>query len=744
MNSDTNQYSLRDLLRSLSRRRSVVVWTAATVLLAAIVACVFMTRRYESEGIFELQKSSSDSLDLSDMMGGAAGGASDSLSVNTDLQTQASILKSDTLELKVIKDLNLEQNPDFKQHFNPISFVLGVMSPHGTSDQAGASLENSPNRREWLLRQFNRFLSVKVEAGTRLIHVSFSNRDPKVAAAVVNHLIQGLIDYTFQTKYQATALVSNWLEGQLDDLRKQSEDLQAQVVKLQQASGIFGVGGTDLEGKPVVYSPVLDRLEQSSTLYTQAKMNTVLKGSVYQVAKTGDPELLSQLAGTTLLSEGPQGVSMQLIQNLREQEATLSAQIGQESARYGPNYPKLIEDRSSMRSIDESLQQEITRVAARAKNDYEIALSTERGAEANFDADQTAAEKLNDKTIEYTILSKEAEESNDLYQDLLKRLKEAGIIEGLHSSNLTVVQEARAPGKPSRPNVPVLLILGVLFGIVLGGMLALLVDAIDNKILTTDDIEELNLPLLGIIPQLVAQTGSRPFLLESHNSEFSETVRHVRSALMIARIGSPPQVLLITSASPGEGKSTISVNLATALAQLNKDVLLVEADMRRPVLKPRLGLRVNGGLSTFLADRSSALETEPMPDVPNLHVLPAGPAPPYPSELLAAAPLEEILTEWRRRFAFIIIDSPPILPVTDAQILVRHADATVLLARAGMTSRVALQRAYNLLAPHAKNPEVQAIGILLNGISKRSAAYYGYYGSYGYKSYYGSEDHSRE
>ena len=256
---------------------------------------------------------------------------------------------------------------------------------------------------------------------------------------------------------------------------------------------------------------------------------------------------------------------MAVIQTLRTQEANLNALIGQEAARFGPQYPKLMEDRASLKSVQDSLRDEIGRVASRAKNDYEVAVNTEHGAQTNYDQDQHAAEKLNDKTIEYTILSKEAEESQGLYQDLLKRLKEAGILEGLHSSNLTIVQEARAPGKPSRPNVPILLIVGAVAGVVFGAILALLVDAIDNKVLATDDIEDLKLPLLGIIPQLkpAERTSGRPFLLEARNSEFSETVRHVRSALLISRSGSPPQVLLVTSGSPGEGKSTISLNLST-------------------------------------------------------------------------------------------------------------------------------------------------------------------------------------
>lgn len=748
MNSNpSGEYSIQDLLRTISRRRGIVLGTAGVVFLLAILATLVMTRRYEATGVFELQKSSSDSLDLSDLMGGAAGGASDSLTLNTELQTEVSILKSDTLALRVIKDLNLEQNRDFKSTFNPISFVLGFVSPKGTHDQAGASLEESPNRRQRVLLAFSRHLDIKVDAGTRLIEVSFSNRDPKVAAAVVNDLIQALIDFTFQTKYNATNQVSSWLEGQLGDLRKQSEDLQTKVVSLQQGSGIYGVGGTDLQGKPVVYSPILDRLQQSSSLLTQAKMNLVIKESVYKIATSGDAELISQLAGTTMITESGQGVmnSLTVLQSLRTQEATLKAQIGLEASQYGSAAPKLIEDRASLKSVEQSIQQEIHRIAERAKNDYEVAVTTEKGAEDNYNADQSAAEKLNDKTIEYTILSREAEESDQLYQDLLKRLKEAGILESLHSSNLTVVDSASPPGKPNRPNVPFTLGVGLIMGIFLGLIAAFLVDAIDNKILDTDEIEQMGLPLLGILPQLKsADMEGKMIYLDSRATEFNESIRHLRSALLIAKSGSPPRVLLVTSGSPAEGKSTISLNLAAALAQLQKKVLLVEGDMRRPVLAKRLRLPASGGLSTFLSDQSQNVQPEQVPDHPYLYAMQAGPVPPYPSELLGAAPLQDILDRLREEFDFIVIDSPPILPVTDVQSLMPYVDATVLVTRSGRTTRLGLQRAYKMLVPHVKNPDQPAIGVVLNGVGKHSAAYYGYYGGYGYKSYYSPEEGSNE
>ena len=227
----------------------------------------------------------------------------------------------------------------------------------------------------------------------------------------------------------------------------------------------------------------------------------MLKEAVYQVAKTGDAELISQLSGTSGPSPGS-GItnSLLLIQSLRAQEATLKSQIDQDASRYGPAYPKLIQEREAYKGVQQSIQEEIARVAARAKNDYEVALKEEEGARATYETDKHAAEQLNNKGIEYAILSKEASQSQDLYQDLLKRLKEAGVLEGLHSSNITVVDEASPPSKPTSPNVPVYLGIALLGGMVLGCVACLVVDATDDRIQDLEQLEAMNLPLLGFLP----------------------------------------------------------------------------------------------------------------------------------------------------------------------------------------------------------------------------------------------------
>jgi capsular exopolysaccharide synthesis family protein len=669
------------------------------------------------------------------MMGAAAGGDMDSMSINLDLQTQSNILQSDEVELKVVKDLDLEQNADFRPKFNPLGAVLSWISPAGPSDPVRADIENSPRRRAHALGVIKSHLKVKVVAGTRLLDVEYRNSDPKVAANIANHLVQELINYTFQTKYQATNDASAWLEGQLGDLRKQSEDLQLKVVAMQKDTGLFGVGGADLQGKPLVYSPALDSLQQITAQMSQADENRVVKESVYAVVKTGNPELISQLSGTSMGGASSQGVqnSLALIQTLRAQEATLQAQVEQDAAAFGPAYPKLIEERAGLKRVQVLLQNEIGRMAGRAKNDYEIALKTEAGSRQAYDAAKQSAEKVNDKTIAYAILSKEADQSQNLYQDLLKRLKEAGVLAGMKASNIVVVSKAAPPPRPSKPNVQLYLALGLGFGVFLGGVGALLGDAIDNKVRGVEEVEDLGIPLLGILPEVKNLSRKWCMVVDEPASIYSESLRSLRTALLMARSGVPPQIILVTSGSENEGKSTVSLNLAASLAQRDKRVLLIEADLRRPVLRARLNQKGNTGLSNLLADQIASFDAVSMDIYPNVRLVPSGPVPPFPAELLGAERMVKLLSEWREQFDFIVIDSPPILPVSDAYSLSALADATVLVTRVGQTSRVALQRAYGTLLQYAKENVTPTIGVVLNSMPIHSAGYYDYYGYYGNK-----------
>lgn len=747
------ELTLSDLWDLFVRRRFIIALPLLAMLVIAILVCVFSERRYQATGQLQVQKESMDGLGLSNMIGDASG-ATDALDANITIQTEASILQSDTLALRVIKDLKLDSTSDFQPHFRLLGWLSGLLAPSGTSDPANASLEDSPKRRAHALAVFSKNLKVKVKPGTRLIEVSYTNPDPRLAAAVVNHLIQALADFSFQTRYNATSQASSWLGGQLSDLRKQSEDLQAKVVQLQRDSGVFTLGGgTEADGRSQagtgIYSSVLDRLQQATAALTQAESNRILKRAIYEAAKSRDAELISGLAGNTGTAGMSPGLanSLTLIQNLRLQQATLQGQFNELSAKFGPAYPKLDEIHSNLAAIDKAIQDESARIEERAKNDFVVSEKVEDGARSIFNQEKQDADRLNNKAIEYMIVRQEAEQSRGLYETLLDHLREAGVLEGLRSSNISVVDPARVPSKPSKPNVPLYLALSIAGGVFLGCCSAIIVDIRDNKIRDLRELEaEVGKAPIGILPvfnpargRLTASTGaeslpagsrsSRILALEEPKSSYVEALRALRTSLLLSRGGAPPQTVLVTSSVAGEGKTTLSINLAILLAQHGKKVLLVDADLRRPMLQRILRTSPGRGLSSLLAGQihnDTAADLIPLEEVPGLFVLCSGPVPPYPSELLGSDQMRHLLEKWRKEFDFILFDGAPVLPVTDSVILSELADAKLLIARFGLTERQSVERSYSLLCGHHASDS--RVSIVVNAVEQNGNPYYRYYG----------------
>ncbi len=403
--------TLGDLRHICRRRRRVIVSCVAACLGVAVLFCLLSTRRYQATGEIQVQKESADTLGLDTMMGGAEG-ASDALDASITLQTQADLLQSDTLALKVIEDLGLERTADFQARFDPVGWLVSLASPEEGAELKGVSLEQSPQRRTRALRIFSSHLTVKVVSGTRLIEIRFLSADPKLAAAVVNALMKGLVEYTFQTRFTATTEASAWLTGQLSDLKKQAEVLQGRVIALQRQSGVVSLGVQDAQGRDQAYSVVVDRLQQATASLSQATSNRILKGAVEKIVESGDAELISGLSANGILSGSPtMTTSLGLIQTLRLQEAGLQGQIARDEEKYGPSYPKLDEEKASLDGTERALHAEVHRVAERSRNDYSVARRAEEESRREFAQQKREADRLNDKAIEYAIVRQEAEES---------------------------------------------------------------------------------------------------------------------------------------------------------------------------------------------------------------------------------------------------------------------------------------------------------------------------------------------
>lgn len=742
-----NELRIADLLVILRRRRTQIVATTVLCFLLGVAVCAISTPKFEGRALVEIQKTSADMLGLQSMMAGASDGPGDALNANLDLQTEAEILRSGALALKVIDELHLDKTRDFQPKWSPLGWIMGFFRSADPPDGAGANLEDSPQRRTRALSIFANHLKVEPVPGTRLIEIRYFHSDRQSAPAVVNELVRALKEYGFQTRYAATTESSQWLNGQLDDLKRQAQDLQAKVVDLQKDSGVYSLGA-DSQGRDQVYSATVDRLQQATTALMAATSNRIMKGAVYQTVKNGDPELISGLAGASLMGASP-GVqsSFTLLQTLRSQQAASQAQLAQDNSKFGTAYPKLVDERSSLSSVTKAISDEVDRIGKRAANDFRASQEAEESLSAVYLQRKKEAGVLNDKTIEYSIAKQEADSSRNLYEDLFKRLKEAGVIEGLRSSNISVVEPGRVPVKPAKPNVPIYLGVSLVGGLFFGACVALFTESVDSNIQSFEEVERLlEAPLLGILPkfkksarnklpskviQLSLNRPSNPRRTEGNGgpTAFSEAIRALRTKLLHHRNAPPPKVILVTSSVPGEGKTTVSTNLAAILARSGKRVLLVEADMRNPSFghSPNSVKEFSNNLSVLLAGAEKPVEAGAMDGIAGisgLKVLPAGPRPPDPAELLDSERMHRLLENLKLQFDHIVLDSPPLLAVTDASVLSHMADVTLLIARPGFTSNKALKRAYRLVE---QNKETQ-VGVVLNAVDRDSASYSDYYG----------------
>jgi polysaccharide biosynthesis transport protein len=723
------ELTLREIAAMLARRRSIVYISVAGFFLLSIVALSLSTWRYKSVGEIELQKDSTASLGLQTDTGDAP---SDALEVNMIIQTQAKILESDSLALNVIKDLHLEQTEDYRPKWSPLSWVMGLLKPSGPPDPKGASLEDSPRRRMRVLKIFHRRLTVKPLPGTRLIDVEYLSPDPQLAAAVVNHLLQGLIAKGFQARYDATMQASSWLASQLDDLRTKTHELQARVVTLQQQAGVFASGDVDKEGKDQVYNPTLEKLQMATQAEAQAQSNRILKGAINEVASTGNAELISGLAGNTGGASSPAvSSSLALIQGLRLQEATLQGQLQELSAKFGPNYPKLGEVRGNLNAVQAAIRAETGRVAARAHNDFVVAEQTEQRTRHDFDADKSEAEALNNKTIEYLMVRQEADQTRSVYDEMSRHLKESGLLAGLRSTNISIVDWGRAGDSPALPIILLYLFGSIFIGLVAGTAGALLRDVTDSRI---HDLRRISrelgpaplcvLPFQKERPALTSGPGltaKSPLpALDSPRSSFVESLRSLRTSLMLSRSGAPPRSVLITSSLPGEGKSFVSWNLAIVFAQQGKRVLLCDANLRQPRLHRNLRVDPEVGLSSMLAglpDDLGASAIIPVQEVPGLSLLPAGPLPPYPAELLASQQMADLVRLWQYQYDLVILDAPPVLQYTDSVVLSSMVDSVLLLARHQKTPLPSLEKSYRML-DDVQSSEGRKINIVINGVKE--------------------------
>ena len=716
------QISFTSLWRMFCKRKWFLVASTGVCFALALLVTLVSTSKYRSTSTIEFNKENSDALDLND----ARTGDANSMDYVVAQQTQVNALKSDDLALQVVNQLGLERRKEFKAK----QFISDYF--HTFPNEANLPLQKAPHRRAEALKMFQKNLKVDILPGTRMITVQYFSPDPQVAADVVNTLVSDYQEQYMRVRMSATMQVSDWLSKQLDDLKAQVEGSQQRLVDYQKQAGILGADES--------HNIVMTRLEEVDKQLTEARGNRILAQAVAQLARTGNPELISGLVGNSATySTSTMPSTLSLIEQLRAEQAQLRSQYAQAASQFGPAYPKLIELQSQLRDLDDSIKTESGVLVARAQNDLLAAQQTESGLAATFEQAKVDANQMNDNSVHYTVLKHELESSRDLYDELQKKLKEAGVLAGLRSTNVVILDPGLTSDRPARPIIPLNLGFGVFAGLLIGVGGVFVLENIDETISTPDDAEQITMvPSLGMIPRWkrpskaiksstpagVSIRETKILVASQPNSQAAEAYRAIRTAILEVTRRGVSNVLLVTSALPEEGKTTTSLNCAAAFAQLGARVLFVEADMRRPKVSALLNVDMSVGLSSLLGEEKCLDLPLRVPSMPRMCLIPAGPRTTYPAELLGTPRMAELVTQWRSEYDFVVIDTPPVLSVTDAVVLAPLCDAVILVARSHVTKRQALHRARSLFL----RTRTRVAGVVLNGFDIDSPDYGAYYG----------------
>jgi capsular exopolysaccharide synthesis family protein len=690
-----SRFDINEIWRIVAKWWWLITGIAIACLLAAIVISLMITPQYRAQATIEVNPEGVQ------VVGKEMGEVQPNQMNNREfLNTQVGLLKSRSLAERVARSTNIANDP---------AVIDQEIAARQARESAAARIVQSS-------------VSIELMRESSLIGIAVEAPDPELAAKLANAYADNFIQSNMERRYEATSYARNFLQQRIAAVKARLEQSERQLVAYAKAQGILTLA-VDSGGTGSV------RQEQSIDAATLIQTNNALAQA--KSDRIAAEQRFRQGSGAQSRAAA---ISDPTVQALGQQRAALEAQYQQKLALFKPEFPEMVQLRNQIDSLDKQIARQRSSVSGSASGtlqaDYQAALARENALQAKVNEGKAGLMALRERSIQYTILQREVDTNRSLYDALLQRFKEVGVAGGVGANVVSVVDRAETPNGPFKPNLPLNIMIGLFVGLLLGLGTAFSIEWIDDTVKTPDDVStKLGLASLGVIPGVGKGIAVRE-QLEDPRSQVSEAYQSVRTALQFSTDHGVPRSLLVTSTRASEGKSSTALALAQTLANLGASVLLVDADLRKPTFRGPSS--TSQGLSSLLAGSDKIFDCIHPTQVERLFLLPSGPIPPNPAELLASGRFKEIIDEALTRFDHIVIDSAPVLGLADAPMLASSVEGTLMVIEAGAIRRAAALNAVNRL----RASEARLMGAILTKFNALKVGYgYGYGYGYGEDAY---------
>ena len=712
---DEDAFDFRRYWSMVLRRKWTVISVVSFAFLIGLLVTYNATPIYRSALLLQIEPQTDQILDYQQKV--SAGESYGNLDY---YQTQYELLKSRSLARRVIDQLGLEvaKEPSPQRAPSFLAELKGTISGWiRSADRAGdrtreAEEKAKPDLEGALLGG----LTIAPVRDSRLVRIQYDSPSAKETAAIPNAMAESFIKMSLERRYEASSYAKRFLEERIQQVRASLEDSEQRLLTYAKEREIV-----NLDDK---LGGVISTLNATSASLVQAETARI----------QAEAEYTGSLQGT-----GPSTLKVldsAVIQGLKKRKGELELKYQEDLNVYKPGYPKMQQTRQQIAEIDQQIEKEISSIRSGVKSEYQAKVQEQATLQARVREIKSDILALQDNSKDYQSLKREVDTNRQLYDGLLQRMKEVGVVAGISTNNISIVDRAQVPASPYKPDLRKNLAMAIVLGLIVGILLVFLLEQLDDTVKSSADAESrVRAPVLGVIPMVSEKerplSGSDVALLaaEDSKSPIAEAARSLRTSLIFSTTAGAPKIVHVTSGGPGEGKSTVAASVAITFAHAGSKVLLIDADLRAPSLHRMFGLPNAVGLTNYLAGDTKPAEIAQPTQITRLFTITSGPLPPNPVELLSSAKMLDLLGLSSERFDYIVLDGPPVVGLADALVLANLAKGTIFVLDAGRSRYGAIEGAVKRL--RAANATI--LGAVIDRFGRAGQGYgYGYSYDYHY------------